>query len=60
MELMAAVRAIEYIKIHFGNTSSVNLYTDSQYVTGLPVRKDKLVKANFTSGKGYPLQNVAW
>jgi ribonuclease HI len=58
MELMAVVKALEYIKIHLANTTSVKVYTDSQYVTGLPVRKEKLVKANFTSGKGNPLQNV--
>ena len=58
MELMAVVKAIEYIKIHLANTTSVKVYTDSQYVTGLPVRKEKLVKADFTSGKGNPLQNA--
>jgi len=58
MELMAVVKAVEYIKIHFANITPVKVYTDSQYVTGLPVRKEKLAEADFTSGKGNLLQNA--
>ena len=58
MELTAVTEAIDYIKNHYGNTISIKVYTDSQYVKGLPVRKEKLVKEDFTSGKGNPLQNA--
>ena len=55
---MAVLKAIEYIKIHLVNITSIKVYTDSQYVTGLPVRKEKLAKDDFSSGKGNPLQNA--
>lgn len=58
MELKAVIEAIEYIKNHYSNTITIKVYTDSQYVTGLPVRKEKLLKDDFTTGKGNPLQNA--
>jgi ribonuclease HI len=58
MELMAVVKAVEYIKIHMVNCTSVTVFTDSQYVTGLPERNEKLTKAGFINGKRNPLQNA--
>lgn len=58
MELTAVTEAIEYILNHCGTIKSVKVYTDSQYVKGLPVRKEKLVKDDFTSRNGTPLQNA--
>ena len=58
MELMAVLKAVEYIKIHLVNITTIKVYTDSQYVAGLPVRKEKLAKADFSSGKGNALQNA--
>lgn len=58
MELLAVVEAIEYTKTHYGNVTSVKIYTDSQYVTGLPKRKEKITAIDFTTAKGNLLQNA--
>jgi ribonuclease HI len=58
MELTAVIKAIEYVKAHFENITTIKVYTDSQYVTGLPARKEKIALVDFTTGKGNPLQNA--
>jgi ribonuclease HI len=58
MELMAVVKGVEYIKTHLANITSVIVYTDSQYVAGLPQRKENLVNADFITGTGKLLQNA--
>ena len=57
MELTAAIKALEYIfsqKIKF---SSLNLYSDSQYLVNIPERKSKLISNNFITKKGKKIQN---
>lgn len=58
MELMAVIKAIQYVKEHHGNISTIRIYTDSQYVTGLPERKEKIELTGFITGKGNTLQNA--
>jgi len=58
MELTAVLNALEYIKTHHENITTINVYTDSQYVTGLPVRKKKITAADFSVGTGNIMQNA--
>ena len=58
MELIAVINAIEYVKLHYGNASSVRVYTDSQYVIMIPERKKKMELAGFTTKKGSAVQNA--
>lgn len=58
MELMAVIKGIQYVLAHCCSGTLIRVYTDSQYVTGLPVRKEKIVLQNFTTQKGNALQNA--
>jgi ribonuclease HI len=57
MELTAVIKATQHAIAHYKNVS-VKVYTDSQYVTVLPGRKEKLVSTDFITGKGTVLQNA--
>lgn len=57
MELTAVIKAVEFAFENFKD-ASLSIYTDSQYVSHLPERKDKLKQNNYNTKKGTPLQNV--
>ncbi len=57
MELLAVIKAIEYMAKKQDNMELI-IYTDSQYVCGLPGRKEKLMALEFLSRKGDPIQNA--
>lgn len=56
MELLAVIEACNYVNKNF-TSASIRIYSDSQYVTELPQRKQKLQAANFFSKKGTHIQN---
>ena len=58
MELTAVIKSIQYLKIHYELITNIRIFTDSQYVTGLCARKEKITLAGFTTEKGKPLQNA--
>jgi ribonuclease HI len=58
MELSAVIKAIEYIKRNYPGITTVRLFSDSQYVVGLPGRKEKLSAAGFSTKKGSSIQNA--
>jgi ribonuclease HI len=58
MELTAVIKSIEYILEHCDGVTALRIYTDSQYVKGLPARKEKLVASNYLTAKGTGLQNA--
>ena len=58
MELTAVIKAIEYVKTNYNHVTTVNIFSDSQYVTGLPGREEKLSAAGFTSKSGKDIQNA--
>lgn len=58
MELTAVIHALEYMQKSGLTSQVITLYTDSQYVVGLPNRKDKLKASNFTTKKKDTLQNA--
>lgn len=58
MELLAVIKAIEYVYEHYTNQTALHIFSDSQYVTGLPGRKEKLQSAGFIVKKGNPIQHA--
>jgi ribonuclease HI len=58
MELLAVINAIEYVYGHYAAQTALHIFSDSQYVTGLPARKEKLQSAGFLVKKGTPIQHA--
>ena len=58
MELTAVIKSIQYLQIHYRHITTIRVFTDSQYVTGLPQRKGKIALADFKTEKGNILQNA--
>ena len=57
MELLAVIKAIEFV---FGDnkiTNNLIIFSDSQYVVQLKDRKNTLIENNFLTGKGTFIQN---
>ncbi len=57
MELVAVIEAVKFAKTQFNAQTAVMIFSDSQYVTGLPHRKKSLEATRFLSRKGTPVQN---
>ena len=57
MELMAVIKAIEYVGNNMNQDIVMRIFTDSQYVMGLQAREGKLVADNFITQKGKELRN---
>jgi ribonuclease HI len=58
MELMAVIKGIQFVLSHCGSGTLIRVYSDSQYVTNLPARKEKIVLQDFNTQKGNALQNT--
>lgn len=58
MELIAVIKSIEYILLHHRSVNTIRIHTDSQYVTGLPARKEKIVANDFLTAQENNLQNA--
>jgi ribonuclease HI len=58
MELTAVIKAIEYVLANYPYITTLTIFSDSQYVTGLPARKEKLIAVDFNTKKGNELQNA--
>ena len=58
MELTAVIKGIEYLKNENSKINSIKIFTDSQYVIGLPLRKKKLMSLDFTTRAGKKIQNA--
>ena len=59
MELVAVIEAIAYTRTNYGSADHIRIYSDSQYVTELPVRRPKLEAASFLNKKGTFIQNAS-
>lgn len=57
MELLAVIHAISYID-EKKFVAPLVIYTDSQYVSLIPERKEKLKRKNLITKKGTPVQNA--
>ena len=58
MELIAVIRAIEFIRDHYKEVDGIKVFSDSQYVIGLSTRKEKLVAQSFNTRSGKEIQNA--
>jgi ribonuclease HI len=58
MELSAVIEGITYAQKNFKGVQYLHIYADSQYVTGLMKRQDKLCNANFITRKGTIIRNA--
>lgn len=58
MELLAVINAVEFVENNKLKYKKIVVYTDSQYVADLVVRKNKLKQNNYLTKKGKSIQNV--
>ena len=59
MEITAVIEAISFIKSHYqDHVESIQIFSDSQYVIGLPARQVKLQSQDFFTKKGKTLNNT--
>lgn len=58
MELTAVIKAIEYVLANYPGIVTLSVLSDSQYVTNLPARQEKLAALGFNTKKGHELQNA--
>ncbi len=56
MELLAVINAIDFV-VEKDSSAIISIFSDSQYVVQIPVRKDKLKSNLFITKKGNELQN---
>ncbi len=57
MELLGVINAINYLDENQLGNESIDVYSDSQYVVNLLIRKTRLKQNNFITKKGTPIQN---
>jgi len=57
MELMAVIESVDYIKNHFEIIDKIEIFTDSQYVAEIPLRREKMIKNKFKVLSGKTIQN---
>jgi len=58
MELLAVINAINYVCNNTSGKIVLQIFTDSQYVVGLPAREHKLLAADFITKSGRTLQHA--
>jgi len=58
MEIWAAIEALKYVVKNLHNWEKINIYSDSQYVVGIPDRKEKLKGDDFKTKKGHAVRNA--
>jgi ribonuclease HI len=58
MELAAVIKGIEYLKNNYQAITTIKVFSDSQYVTGLRDREEKLTAMDFFTKKGAAVQNA--
>ena len=58
MELIAVIEAINYVLKMQSKIGLIRIFTDSQYVAGIPLRAEKLISKKFVTKKGKNIQNI--
>ena len=58
MELTAVIKAFEYLAQASAEEQTITVFTDSQYVVGIPVRSAKLEARSFITNGGIPIRNT--
>jgi len=57
MELLAVIESLSYVRANFQRQGRTVIYTDSQYVVNIPIRKEKMKAAGFLTKKELPVRN---
>ena len=57
MELTAAIESLRYLEEQNSITSQIVIYTDSQYLAGLPERREKFKASAYLTKKKQPIAN---
>ena len=58
MELTAVIESLKFVKKQINSEILVNVYSDSQYVIGIPGRIEKLRSNYFLTTRGKPVRNA--
>jgi len=58
MEILAVLKALDFVKTKEFIYSKIEIISDSQYVVRILERKEKLQRANFLTKKNTPIRNV--
>ncbi len=58
MEILAVLKALDYLEKNEIGFSKIEIISDSQYVVRIIERKEKLQLANFLTKKNTPIRNV--
>ncbi len=57
MELLSAIKSIQYTVKNYSPDTEIRIFTDSQYLARLKERKDKLKSSGFVTKKGTDIGN---
>src|SRR5690606_4924179 len=57
MELLAVINALGFLSGHHFSDASIRVFTDSQYVAGIPARSSKLEQQGFLTSKLTSIRN---
>lgn len=57
MEILAVIKALDYVVSHFENLKSMKIVSDSQYVVGLLDRQTKFVSSHYKTKAGNDIRN---
>ncbi len=57
MEILAVIKAIDYVVLNFQNNASIKIISDSQYVVGLLDRQTKFISSNYKTKAGNDIRN---
>ena len=58
MELTAVIESLQFIEKKNNSQKLINVYSDSQYVIGIPERTEKLKSNYFLTARGKPVRNA--
>ncbi|XZF13015.1 ribonuclease H family protein [Chitinophagaceae bacterium MMS25-I14] len=58
MELLAVIESIHHIRQHYPAGTQIHIFSDSQYVTQLADREEKLAARQFTTRRGTEIKNA--
>lgn len=58
MELIAVIEAVNYVLKMQSEVDCIRVFTDSQYVAGIPLRVEKLISSKFITKNGKDIQNI--
>lgn len=57
MEILAVIKALDYVVSHFENLNEIKIISDSQYVVGLLDRQAKFISSYYKTKAGNDIRN---